>query len=195
MEGWVCLYRKILEWQWYSDKNVRLVFLHLLLKANHKERMWQNTLIKRGQLVSSYSNLAKEIGITIQQLRTALDKLKSTNEITVETTNKFTLITIEKYSFYQDIDLKNNIQNNTEDNKQITNKQQTNNNQITTNNNVTIKQCNNNNNISNNNYLYNTREKILKGTKEICEKYNISTKIDLEKNKGEQNSECERNEL
>lgn len=159
MEGWVCLYRKILEWQWYSDKNVRLVFFHLLLKANHKERMWQNILIKRGQLVSSYSNLAKEIGITIQQLRTSLDKLKSTNEITIKTTNKYTVISIEKYDFYQNIDFKNNTQNNIENNNQITNNQQTNNNQITTNNNVTIKQCNNN--ISNNsNYLYNTREEI-----------------------------------
>lgn len=31
--------------------------------------------------------------------------------------------------------------------------------------------------------------------KKICDKYNIPTSIDLEKYKGEENSECERNEI
>ena len=144
MEGWICLYRKILDWQWYSDKNVRLVFIHLLLKANHKKRKWQNIEIEKGQLITSYGNLATEIGITTQQIRTALNKLKSTGEITIKATNKYTLINIENYGFYQSTEQENNKQDNTQNNNQITNNQQTNNKQITTNNNETIKQCNNN---------------------------------------------------
>lgn len=139
MEGWICLHRKLLNWQWYSDKNVRLVFIHLLLKANHKKTRWQNVDIDRGQLVSSYANLALEIGITVQQLRTALDKLKASGEITTKTTNKYTFINIVNYSVYQD----NQDEINKQNNKQIPNKQQTNNKQITTNNNdnnVTMKQ-------------------------------------------------------
>jgi len=59
------------------------------------------------------------------QIRTALDKLERTWEISKKTTNRFTLITVLKYCDYNDYDL--------EDNQQITNKQPTDNQQITTN--------------------------------------------------------------
>ena len=32
--GWISLYRKFTEWEWYTDANTMRVFLHLLLKAN-----------------------------------------------------------------------------------------------------------------------------------------------------------------
>ena len=126
-QGWVCLYRKFLDWEWYDDKNTKVLFIHLLLKANHKDKKWRGILIKRGQRLTSYSNLAKETRLTLMQTRTALSKLKSTGEITIKTTNKYTVITVNNYTSYQD--------NNTQDNNQVTNKQQTNNKQITTNNN------------------------------------------------------------
>lgn len=128
MSGWVKIHRKITDWEWYHDINVRLVFLHLMLKANFKDKRWHGTIVQRGQLVTSIGHLATEIGITNQQTRTALEKLKSTGEITIKTTNKFTLVTIENYTLYQDTTDEDNKQNN----KQITNEQQTNNKQITT---------------------------------------------------------------
>lgn len=124
MIGWICLHRKLLDWEWYGDTNVFRVFTHCLLKANWESKNWQGKEIKRGQFVSSLSNISTELGLSVQQTRTAFDKLKSTGEVTIKTTNKFSLITITCYEKYQD------------DNKQITNKQQTNNtqpnNQITT---------------------------------------------------------------
>lgn len=133
MEGWIKLHRKLLEWEWYRDNNVKIVFLHLLLIANHTEQKWQGRTISRGQKITSIEHLAKETNLSVMQVRTALKKLKSTNEITIETTNKNTLITIEKYNDYQVVNEENNKENNEQDNKRITNKQQTNNKQITTN--------------------------------------------------------------
>lgn len=101
MEGWIKIHRKILDWEWYSDNNVKVVFLHLLLKANHKEKAWQGKIIKEGQLVTSLSNLSKELKLTIKQIRIALGKLKETNEIDVKGQSKYSLITITKYSDYQ----------------------------------------------------------------------------------------------
>lgn len=133
MEGWIKVHRKLVDWEWYNDINVKVVFLHLLLTANHKEKQWKGQTILRGQKLTSIEHLADDVGLTIQQTRTALKKLKSTHEITIKTTNKNTLITIEKFNNYQfEID-EDNKQNNKQFNNLITNNQQTNNKQITTN--------------------------------------------------------------
>ena len=58
-------------------------------------------VIKKGQLVISRATACKETGLTAQQYRTSMERLKSTNEITSQTTNRFTLITICKYESYQ----------------------------------------------------------------------------------------------
>lgn len=143
MEGWIKVHRKLVDWEWYNDINVKVVFLHLLLTANHKEKQWKGQTILRGQKLTSIEHLADDVGLTIQQTRTALKKLKSTHEITIKTTNKNTLITIEKFNNYQfEID-EDNKQNNKQFNNLITNNQQTNNKQITTNKN----EKNDNNNI------------------------------------------------
>ena len=101
MEGWIKLHRKMVDWEWYNDINTKIVFLHLLLTANHKEKKWQGQTILRGQKLTSTAHLAKEVGLSIKQTRTSLDKLKRTGEITSKGTNRFTLITIEKYNDYQ----------------------------------------------------------------------------------------------
>ncbi len=118
-----------MNWEWYGNANVVRVFLHLLMLANHKPNQWEGINVERGQTIRSYGHLATALSLSVQQIRTALNKLKSTNEITVETTNRFTMITISNYSTYHDTEKESNKRNN----KQITNEQQTNNKQITTN--------------------------------------------------------------
>lgn len=102
MEGWICLHRKMLDWEWYSDANTFRLFIHLLLLANHEEKKWKGQVIERGQLVTSISHLSEETGLTIKQVRTCLKKLRTTGEVTSKGTNQFTLITIVKYADYQD---------------------------------------------------------------------------------------------
>jgi hypothetical protein len=38
MSGWIKIHRSILEWEWYEDTNTFRLFMHLILKANHKDR-------------------------------------------------------------------------------------------------------------------------------------------------------------
>lgn len=123
--GWIKLHRKFIEWKWKSDANVVALFLHLLLSANHKDKEWQGIIIKKGQLITGRLELAKNVGLSVQQTRTAITKLKSTNEITIKTTNKYSIVTINNWDKYQDY--------NQQDNQRVTNNQPTNNQQITTN--------------------------------------------------------------
>jgi len=122
MSGWIKIHRQILDWEWYSDNNSFRVFMHLILKANHKEKRYKGIELNCGSVITSRDILSLETGLSVQQIRTALDKLKSTNEITIETSSKGTIIQVVNYAKYQ---LSTN---------ESTNEQPTNNQQVTINN-------------------------------------------------------------
>ena len=124
MSGYIKEYRSIIEWEWYTDYKTAHLFRHCILKANIECKKWQGMTIERGSFVTSLANLSKETGLSIQNVRTSLNKLKSTQELTYTSTSRKTIITINNYNLYQD--------SNTNSNKQLTNNQQTTNKQLTT---------------------------------------------------------------
>lgn len=101
-KGFIRLFRELLNWEWYEDSNVKSLFIHCLLKANYIDKKWRAKVIKKGSFITSSENLAKELRMTRKQIRTALEKLQSTNEITCKTTSKYTYITVNNWSKYQD---------------------------------------------------------------------------------------------
>ena len=129
--GFIKLHRKLTEWEWYSDVNVCRVFLHLLLTANFENKKWRGVEISRGQVITSLEKLGKSTTLSIQQVRTALTKLKSTHEITIKATKLHTFITLTNYSLYQDKIIESNTPDNTQDNISATNEQQTSNKRAT----------------------------------------------------------------
>ena len=122
MEGFIVLHRKLLEWGWYDDTNMVRLWLHLLLMANFREKSWHGQIIKRGQLVTGREELANQTGLSVRQVRTCLDRLIECGCITKKSTNKYTIITICKYSDYQDLPEENGQQTTS---KRPTNDQQT----------------------------------------------------------------------
>lgn len=133
MKGWVRLYRDLQEWEWYTKAEMVHLYIHLLLSANHTPAKWQGVTIKCGQVVTSVAQLAQKTGLSVQTTRTCINRLKSTNEITVKTTKQYSIITICNYSRYIDKEPKSSKQTNKRSNKQPTNSQQTANKQLTTN--------------------------------------------------------------
>lgn len=117
------LYYKLLDWEWYTNANVFRLFIHCLLKANRQTKKWQGYTIERGSFITSYPHLAKELGLSQQQIRTALNKLKLTGEITHKQQGSNSLIIVNNYSQYQP--------SNTVINREITDEQQTVNREIT----------------------------------------------------------------
>jgi len=125
MEGWIKIHRRFQQWEWYTNSEMVHLFIHLLITATHKDGKWKGHEIKRGQTVAGISSLHKKTGISVQTIRTCINRLKSTGEITVKSTNKFSIITICNYEDYQGMDNATNTQINTQTNKQLTNNQQT----------------------------------------------------------------------
>lgn len=132
-DGFVKMWRLIMEWQWYKDPHMPRVFIHLLLNANFKEKQWNGITIMPGQLVTSADKIGQELGLGRQVCRTCINRLISTNEITTKPTNKYTLITITNWAIYQSNDVDANHQNNHESNQQLTINQPSINHQLTTN--------------------------------------------------------------
>ena len=102
--GYIKLFRKILDWEWYPDINTRIVFIHCLLKANWKDKKWKGLEVKRGAFVSSLRHLSREIGISERCLRTALAHLEVTQEVTQSAYAKYSVFTVVHYDDYQATD-------------------------------------------------------------------------------------------
>jgi hypothetical protein len=101
MSGWIKIHRKILEWEWYDDANTFRLFVHLLLKANHKDKNYKGQLVKVGSLLTGRELLSQQTGLSVRQVRTCLERLKSTNEVTIKSSKQGTIIEVVKYKNYQ----------------------------------------------------------------------------------------------
>ena len=129
--GWIKIHRQITDWEWYDEPNTFRVFFHLLLKANHKPKKYRGKTIEVGQIMTGLNLLSVETGLSIRSVRTCLSRLKSTNEITIKSNSKGTIIQIVKYKDYQ----LTTSERQTND-KPTTNQRQTNDKPTTTNKNV-----------------------------------------------------------
>ena len=99
--GFIKLHRNILNWEWYENPNVLRVFIHCLLNANHTPKKWQGKTIQIGTFITSYTKLANSLKLSEQNIRTAINKLKITGELTYKSTSQYSIITINNWDLYQ----------------------------------------------------------------------------------------------
>lgn len=99
--GFIKLHRQLINWEWYCHTNVKCVFIHCLLMANFKPSRFQGYEIPAGGFVTSYNKLSEQTGLSVRQVRRALEHLNRTNEVTKYSTSKFTIITVNNWSEYQ----------------------------------------------------------------------------------------------
>lgn len=103
MGSYIKIDRKILEWEWYRNEHTKNVFFHCLLKANWKDGRFEGKVIPRGSFLTSVKNLSGELDLTEDEVRTALNHLVKTGELTRQTTNRYTVITVSNYVLYQNV--------------------------------------------------------------------------------------------
>jgi len=99
--GWIKIHRKLLEWEWYDEPNTFRLFIHLLIKANHKPKSYRGVTILEGQVMTGQDLLAIQLKLTRSKIRVALNNLKTTNEITIKSSKQGSIIQLVKYKDYQ----------------------------------------------------------------------------------------------
>jgi hypothetical protein len=119
MDGWIKLHKKFLEWEWYDKHETKSLFIHCILKANYSEKIYRGTVVKKGSFITSLEMLSCELGLSVRKIRTALKHLKLTNELTVNSSPKGTVIQVVKWNEYQV------VTNELTDNRQTSDKQLT----------------------------------------------------------------------
>jgi len=124
VQGWIKLHRKTIEWEWYQDHSAFRDFMHLLLTCSRREKRFRGFDVPAGSVVTGRKKLSTDTGLSEQNVRTSLKKLKSTNEITIETTKDFSIISVVNWVSYQEA--------NQQDNQQLTSNQPAANQQLTT---------------------------------------------------------------
>ena len=101
VKTYIKLFRSLEDWRWYKDANTMRVWIHLLLHANIKDCDFEKITVHRGQLVTSYASLAEALDLSVKNVRTAIDHLKSTGEVASKIYSKYQVITILCYDKYQ----------------------------------------------------------------------------------------------
>lgn len=129
--GFVAIPRGLTTWEWYDDPNTCRLYIHLLLTVNWEAKEWRGITVEAGSRVATIRGLAEETGLTLQQTRTCLERLKSTHYVTHRPANNYSVFTIENWA---DVTYRN-----TPSNIRTTHEQHTNNTDLT---NKKIKQDN-----------------------------------------------------
>ena|GEM_PF-723188 len=101
MDGWIKIHRKITDWEYYGDPNTFRIFFHCLVSANYEDKQWQGINVNRGSFVTTTSDLSKTLSMTPMQVRTSLKKNVQANTISIESTNKYTIIHVLNFESYQ----------------------------------------------------------------------------------------------
>ncbi len=148
MEGWFKLHRELVEKPiWLnSTPEQKAILITILAMANFKQNKWEwnggQFELKEGQFITSLESIASKAGkgISIQNVRTALNRFEKLKFLTNQSTKTGRLITIENWIVYQTDDDKTNK----DTNKDLTKSQQTANKDLTTN-----KECKKEKNVKN----------------------------------------------
>lgn len=103
--GWVKLYRVVLEKGWLTNHKLWTFWSWCLLKASHRVYTqmvgYQKVTLQPGQFIFGRKSAAEELNMSERNIRTCLDSLIRMENMTIKTTNKFSLVTVVNWRIYQ----------------------------------------------------------------------------------------------
>ena len=118
--GWVKLHRSLIKWEWFTDPKTSHFMIYCLAKASHKDMRYRGRVIPKGGFWFGRKKATIETGLSEQSIRTAINHLKSTSEITIKPSAQGSVIIVNNWDKYQHAT------------SELTNNQPTSNQQVTT---------------------------------------------------------------
>ena len=103
-DGWIKLYRGLLESEVMSDDWLCRLWIVLLLKANSRRGVFKGVTIEPGSFAFSYRVLSEYLGVSPNRLRRGLKKLEKSGQISVKATRDFSTVSVYNWSVYQSTD-------------------------------------------------------------------------------------------
>ena len=134
MNGWIKLYRKIMENPIVTkDADYLAIWVYLLLNATHDSYpalfKGERVILEPGQLITGRKAIASRLSINESKVTRVLDAFKNEHQIEQQTSNKNRLISIVNWDFYQGSEPQTEQQL---DNNRTATEQQADNNRTTT---------------------------------------------------------------
>lgn len=145
--GWIKLYRCLMDSSVFANPNILKVWIWCLLKASHSERQQlvglQVVDLKEGQFIFGRKKAAEKLCMKESTVWKCMKTLENLGNISINSNNKFSVITVEKWGDYQG-----------DDTPSVTTKEQQSNNNVTTkeqqsNTNKNVKNVKNDKNVNN----------------------------------------------
>lgn len=95
--GFVKLNDNLKNWAWINDPKTVYIYVRLLLGAAWQDTDVGNVHLRRGEIAISQRDFATQCLVTRQELRTALNRLMSTQKISQRVERKISIITLCEY--------------------------------------------------------------------------------------------------
>lgn len=110
MQGWIKVHRKLLTSEVFRNEKLLKIFMYCLLKATHTDHDFlvgkQIVSLSPGQFVFGRKKAAQELEMNESTVRDYMNVLKKQSIIDIKSTNKYSVITIVNWGFYQTDDEK-----------------------------------------------------------------------------------------
>jgi len=104
--GYVKIWRKSIDGGWLSNPKLWTFWCYCLLRANHRPCKvvlgFTEIELEPGQFIFGRKQASKDIGLSERTVRTCLHTLKTTSNVTIKTTNRYSIISIINWNSYQD---------------------------------------------------------------------------------------------
>jgi hypothetical protein len=113
--GYIKTWRKAIDSGWLRNHRLWVFWSWCLLKASYKEYDLvvgcQKVHLMPGDFVFGRRVAASELNMSEREIRTAVDSLKTSQNIAIKTTNKFSIISVLNWDTYQQTENINDQQN------------------------------------------------------------------------------------
>ena len=101
--GWIKLHRELLEHPLFMQDAIYIkVFIYCLLKGYHNSTEIDGIKVEQGSFITGRFKMAEELNLAPATCYRAIKKLESSGHISINSNNKFSIITVSSWAKYQD---------------------------------------------------------------------------------------------